>query len=278
MQLFKIEAGNFKLDGGSMFGVVPKSLWNRIYPADENNMCNLATRCLLVKTDERLILIDAGLGTKQSEKFFSYYYLNGNDSLEKSLLFYGFSFNDITDLILTHLHFDHCGGAVSIDETGNYNLTFPNACYWVSKKQLDWTLNPNQREKPSYLAENIDPIKKSKKLTFADETMNITNGIHLKTYNGHTEGLIVPFIHYKDRTVVYVSDLFPTAAHIPPSWVCGFDTQPLFSMKEHATFLEEAAKHQYILFFEHDIYRECCTVKKTEKGIVMADTFSLDDI
>jgi len=224
MQLFKIEAGNFKLDGGSMFGVVPKSLWNRIYPADENNMCNLATRCLLVKTDERLILIDAGLGTKQSEKFFSY------------------------------------------------------ACYLVSKKQLDWTFNPNQREKPSYLAENIDPIKKSKKLTFADETMNITNGIHLKTYNGHTEGLIVPFIHYKDRTVVYVSDLFPTAAHIPPSWVCGFDTQPLFSMKEHATFLEEAAKHQYILFFEHDIYRECCTVKKTEKGIVMADTFSLDDI
>ncbi|MBN2523438.1 MAG: MBL fold metallo-hydrolase [Bacteroidales bacterium] len=278
MELFKIEAGNFKLDGGSMFGVVPKSLWNRIYPADENNMCNLATRCLLVKTDKRLILIDTGLGTKQSEKFFSYYYLNGNDSLQKSLLFYGFSFNDITDLILTHLHFDHCGGAVSIDETGNYNLTFPNASYWVSKKQLDWTLNPNQREKPSFLSENIDPIKKSKKLIFADEVMNITNGIHLKTYNGHTEGLIVPFIHYKDRTVVYVSDLFPTAAHIPPSWVCGFDIKPLISMKEHTDFLEDAVKHQYILFFEHDIYRECCTVKKTEKGIVMADTFSLDDI
>jgi len=261
-----------------MFGVVPKSLWNKVYPADENNMCNLATRCLLIQEKEKLILIDAGLGIKQSEKFFNYYYLNGNDSLEKSLTSHGFTANDITDLILTHLHFDHCGGAVIKDNGNAYKLTFPNANYWVSKKQWEWSKNPNQREKASFLSENIVPIEQSGKLNFVDNSFDFSDAIHLKTYNGHTEGLLIPFINYQDHTIVYVSDLFPTAANIPASWVCGFDTQPLVSMQEHAAFLEEATEKKYILFFEHDLYHECCTVKKTERGIGVDKFFSLDAI
>ncbi len=278
MNLFAIEAGNFKLDGGSMFGVVPKTLWNKVYPADKNNMCNLTTRCLLIQEKERLILIDAGLGNKQSEKFYSYYYLNGNDSLEKSLSAHGFTTNDITDLILTHLHFDHCGGAVESDKAGNYKLTFQNACYWVSKKHWDWSKNTNQREKASFLSENIDPIEQSGKLNFVNNASDFSDAIHLKTYNGHTEGLLIPFVKYLDHTLVYVSDLFPTTANIPASWVCGFDTQPLLSMQEHAAFLEEAAENKYVLFFEHDIFHECCTVKKTDRGIQVDKTFPLAEI
>ncbi len=278
MKLYTIEAGNFKLDGGSMFGVVPKTLWNKMYPADENNMCNLATRCLLIESDNRLLLIDTGLGNKQSSKFFSYYYLNGDHSLEKSLRKHGFATSDITDVILTHLHFDHCGGAVLRGDKEKDKLTFPNAAYWVSRKQWNWALNPNQREKASFFNENIMPIEKSGQLNLLNDATDFSDAIRLQTYNGHTEGLIVPFIHYRNRILVYVSDLFPTAAHIPTSWVCGFDTQPLVSMQEHASFLEEAADHNYTLFFEHDIYRECCTVKRTEKGIQVAKFFSLAEI
>lgn len=278
MKLFKIEAGNFKLDGGSMFGVVPKSLWNRVYPADENNMCNLATRCLLIQEDEKLILIDTGLGNKQSEKFFSYYFLNGADSIEKSLHAHGFNPDDITDVILTHLHFDHCGGAVRKDEKDNFSISFPNANYMVSRKHWNWAMNPNQREKASFLIKNIKPIEESGKLKLLNDSVAFSDNIKLRIYDGHTEGLLIPFIKYLNHTLVFVSDLFPTAAHISASWLCGFDTQPLVSIQEHTSFLEEAADNNYILFFEHDIYRECCTVKRTEKGIQMKKAFPLSEL
>ncbi len=274
MKVHKIECGNFKLDGGAMFGVVPKSLWNKAYPADENNMCNLATRCLLVETTQKKVLIDTGLGDKQSEKFFSYYYLNGDDSLEKSLAQSGFRPEEITDVILTHLHFDHCGGAVK----AGGRLAFPNATYWVSGPQWQWAMHPNQREKASFLLENLEPLEKSGQLRFVDSDTFFSKNIQLRFYHGHTEGLMVPFIDCESHTLVYVSDLIPTAAHIPASWVCGFDTRPLISMQERETFLQESLSNGWVLFFEHDIYHECCTLKATEKGIRMDRSFPLADL
>ncbi|MBN1598167.1 MAG: MBL fold metallo-hydrolase [Bacteroidales bacterium] len=277
MKLYKIETGNFKLDGGAMFGVVPKSLWNKVYPADENNMCNLAMRCLLIETNHKLILIDTGIGNKQDDKFFQYYYLNGNDSLLESLQSLNFSPEDITDVILTHLHFDHCGGAVSKNGAG-YILTFPNATHWISGPQWRWAMEPNQREKASYLYENIQPIDQSGKLRFIDTEIAFTKDIQLRFFNGHTEGLIVPFIASKNYTLVYVSDLLPTKAHIPVSWICGYDTRPLISMQERMDFLQSAYKNNYVLFFEHDIFTECCTLQETEKGIRVDKTFTLNEL
>jgi glyoxylase-like metal-dependent hydrolase (beta-lactamase superfamily II) len=277
MDLYKIETGNLKLDGGAMFGVVPKTLWNQVYPADENNLCNLSMRCLLIGTDNKKILIDAGIGNKQDEKFFSHYYLNGDDCLDKSLSANGFTRFDITDVILTHLHFDHCGGAVFKDENERLRLTFPNAVHWVSEAQYNWAMNPNQREKASYFPENIDPIIESGNLHFVEKECWLTPEIQLRLYNGHTDGLMIPFINYKNKTLVYMADLFPTAAHIPASWICGFDTRPLISMEDRNSFLSEALQNKYVLFFEHDIYRECCTLKQTEKGIKMDKSFSLSE-
>lgn len=276
MNLYKIECGNFKLDGGAMFGVVPKLLWNKVYPADENNMCNLSTRCLLVETKERKVLIDTGLGTKQSDKFFSYYYLNGNYTLKKSLSSNGFKPEDITDVILTHLHFDHCGGAVSETTKGLFEPTFPNATYWVSGAQWLWAMEPNPREKASFLLENYEALEKSGKLRFVDQETFFSKNIQLRFFNGHTEGLMIPFIDCENHTLVFVGDLIPTAANLPASWVCGFDTRPLISMQEKETFLQEALNNNYVLFFEHDIYNECCTLKATEKGIRLDKSLTLE--
>lgn len=278
MKLYKIDTGNFKLDGGAMFGVVPKTLWSKVYPADENNLCNLSMRCLLIDTGGRKILIDTGIGNKQSDKFFSYYYLNGNHSLEASLHAVQITPADITDVILTHLHFDHCGGAVIKNTSGNFTPAFPNAAYWVGKQQWEWALEPNQREKSSFLKENFECLQKEGKLRFINKERHFCNGINLKFYNGHSQGMMVPFIEFHNRTLVFMADLIPTGAHIPESWICGFDTQPLISMKERKQFLTEALKKQYILFFEHDIQTECCTVKETEKGIRMDRSFAFEEI
>jgi glyoxylase-like metal-dependent hydrolase (beta-lactamase superfamily II) len=277
MKLFKLETGNLKLDGGAMFGVVPKVLWNKVYPSDENNLCNLCMRCLLIQTEEKLILVDVGIGNKQSEKFFANYYLNGSESLDKSLQKAGFQPTDVTDVILTHLHFDHCGGAVVKDNKDNFLLKFPNALHWVSKAQWNWSLNPNFREKASYFKENIDPIAKSGNLRFIESEGFFTDDISIRLFHGHSEGLAIPLIKYNNYTVVYTSDLIPTVAHLPSSWICGYDTQPLLSMQERESFLVEAEENKYVLFFEHDIYTECCTLKKTEKGIRMDKKFSFEE-
>jgi glyoxylase-like metal-dependent hydrolase (beta-lactamase superfamily II) len=275
MKFYSIETGNFKLDGGAMFGVVPKNLWNNIYPADENNLCNLSIRCLLVETDNKLVLIDTGLGKKQSDKFFGYYSLNGSASLESSLKAAGYEKSDITDVLLTHLHFDHCGGAIEIDRQNKHVPAFPNANYWISGPQWHWAMNPNQREKASYLVENFEPLESTGKLNIINSEGSFTPDIVIRFFNGHTNGLIVPFINTGEQTMVYVSDLIPTTAHIPLSWICGFDTRPLISMDEKRTFLQEALNNNYVLFFEHDILNECCSLIETEKGIRMKESFTL---
>ncbi len=276
MKLHVINTGNLKLDGGAMFGVVPKVMWSKIYPCDENNLCNWSMRCLLVEDGERKILIDCGMGDKQSEKFFSNYYLNGDDSLKKSLASLGLTADDITDVILTHLHFDHCGGAVSwnADRSG-YVLTFKNAIYWTSRQHWDWATNPNNREKASFLKENILPIKEQGILNLVEEDTEIYPGISLRLFYGHTEGQAIPFIKYRDRTVVYMADLLPAAAHVPLPYVMAYDTRPLITLDEKEAFLKEAARKEYILFLEHDILNECCTVQETEKGVRVKETFPL---
>ncbi len=279
MKIQKIETGNFMLDGGAMFGVVPKSLWQKVYPANENNMCNLSLRLLLIEEGSRKILIDTGHGNKQDEKFFSYYNLNGEDTLDNSLQEAGVRKLDITDVILTHLHFDHSGGAIEYDsERKNLKTTFPNATYWCSDDQWNWAMNPNRRERASYFKENIIPIKDSGQLSLFKHNFHVTTSIEIRLYNGHTKGLAVPFIRYNDKTIVYVTDLIPTAAHIPLSWVCGFDIQPLISLNERDIFLDEAFTNNYILFFEHDFYTECCTLQKTEKGIRLKKGFKLSTL
>lgn len=269
MNLHVINTGNFKLDGGAMFGVVPKSLWNRVYPADENNMCNLGLRSLVVETDDRKILIDAGLGTKQDDKFLGFYYLNGSDSLEKSLHSAGLVREEITDVILTHLHFDHCGGAVEYDPVADsYKPSFPGAGYWISRDQWEWAMHPNPREKASYLKENIMPLSEHDRIRFIDKNTFLLPKVEIRLFYGHTAGMAIPIVHLNNgKTLVYTADLFPTAAHLPLSWVCGYDTQPLVSMKEREDFLAEAFEKKYTFFFEHDINTECCTLKQTNKGI-----------
>ncbi len=277
MKLFSIETGNFKLDGGAMFGVVPKTLWNKVYPADENNLINLAMRALLIDDGRKKILIDNGLGEKLDEKFLSYYFLNGDDTLEKSLNKLGYSTNDITDVIMTHLHFDHCGGGVKL-ENGNPVLTFKNATYYTGNKQWEVAMNPNPREKASFLKENLIPIQESGRLRLIEKEEQITKEIMLKIYNGHTAGQIIPFITYKDKTIVYVADLIPSVANIPISWIPAFDIEPVTAMEEKEQFLNEAVDNNYFLFFEHDIHYECGTVKRTEKGIRLDKIYKLVDI
>ena len=278
MQLYSINTGFFKLDGGAMFGVVPKSIWNKLNPADENNLCNWAMRSLLVQIDKRLILIDNGLGDKQDAKFFSYYFLNGDDTLEKSLKQNGFSLDDITDVFLTHLHFDHCGGSIRYnkDRTG-YETAFKNATYWSNAEHWHWATKPNSREKASFLKENILPIQESGQLKFTSEGAEICPGFKVMYANGHTDGMMVPFIQYKDTTVAYMADLIAAAAHVPLAYVMGYDTRPLITMDEKELFLNEAFAKNYVLFFEHDPVIECCNLKKTEKGIRVKDTFSLKE-
>lgn len=278
MNLHVIDTGNFKLDGGAMFGVVPKVLWNRLYPADENNLCNWKMRCLLVENEGRIVLIDNGMGTKQDEKFLQHYYLNGDGSLESAIQQAGYIYEQITDVILTHLHFDHCGGSVYKTQNGELELTFPNALYWVSKDQWNWATHPNHREKASFLKENIFPIEEKGQLKIVDKECEIIPGIKVKFFNGHTAGQMIPYINYNGKTIVFMGDLLPSTAHIPIPWVMAYDTRPLITLKEKEAFFHEAIQNNYILFFEHDIFNECCTIKHTEKGPRLDQTFSLQSI
>ena len=277
MKLYTINAGNLKLDGGAMFGVVPKVMWQKLYPADENNLCNWSMRCLLVDYGDRKVLIDTGMGDKQNEKFFSHYYPNGGETLENSLQKQGFSCDDITDVVLTHLHFDHVGGAVKYDEKGELALTFKNAKYWVSKKQWDWAENANRREKASFLKENIFPIKELGALELIEEEKEIFPGFVAKMFDGHTDGQIIPHIEYKGKTICYMGDLLPATAHIPMPYVMAYDTRPLLTLEDKKRFFDDAIKGDYILYFEHDLYNECCNLQETEKGVRAKDTFTLDE-
>ncbi|PRX56879.1 MBL fold metallo-hydrolase [Flagellimonas meridianipacifica] len=284
MTLYPVETGNFKLDGGAMFGVVPKSLWTRTNPADSNNMIDLAARCLLIEDGNRLILIDSGLGNKQSEKFFSYYYQWGNHTLDGSLQKLGFHRDDITDVFMTHLHFDHCGGSIqwNSDRTG-YEPAFKNAKFWSNKDHWEWAIHPNAREKASFLKENLLPMQESGRLNFIqrDDSSFIENcelGFDVLFVDGHTEKQMLPFIQYKGKTLVFVADLIPTVGHIPLPYVMGYDMRPLQTLEEKEVFLKKAADNKYILFFEHDAHNELCTLKHTEKGVRLDELFSFNEL
>ena len=278
MDLHKIETGNLKLDGGAMFGVVPKSIWEKSYPADENNLCNWAMRCLLVVDGDRKILIDNGIGNKQDEKFLKHYYLNGDDTLEKSLEKVGYTTDDITDMVLTHLHFDHCGGSIVKLGDDPYKPAFKNATYWISQEQWEWATKPNRREKASFLKENIFPIEESGQLKIVEHEGAIFPGIDVKFYNGHTDGQMIPFIRYNGKTIVFMADLLPSAAHVPMPYIMAYDTKPLIKLKDKERFFEEAINNEYVLFLEHDLYNECCTIHQTEKGPRVKETFKLSEV
>jgi glyoxylase-like metal-dependent hydrolase (beta-lactamase superfamily II) len=279
MKLYTINTGFFKLDGGAMFGVVPKSIWQKLNPSDENNMCNWAMRCLLVESGNRLVLIDNGIGNKQDAKFFSHYYLNGDDNLEKSLAKHGFNRKDITDVFLTHLHFDHCGGSVQKKSGGEgYEMSFPNATYWSNRSHWQWATQPNAREKASFLKENILPIEESGQLRFIETDESIFEGFSFRIVNGHTDGMMLPVLRYKDRKVVFCADLIPSTGHIPLPYVMAYDTRPLLTLQEKAVFLNDAIKEEYILFFEHDPLHECGLLEMTERGARLKETFPLERI
>ena len=278
MKLHTIDTGFFKLDGGAMFGVVPKSIWQRTNPADENNMCNWAMRCLLIEDGNKLILIDNGMGNKQDAKFFSYYYRNGTETLIDSIHKAGFNETDLTDMFLTHLHFDHCGGGVTKDN-GKHDLTFKNATYWSNEEHWKWATQPNPREKASFLSENILPMQESGHLKFVEpEKLSPFSQFEIFYASGHTDKMMLPMIKYKGKTICFMADLIPSASHIPLPYVMGYDTRPLITMEEKERLLNEAADKNYILFLEHDPLYECCTVQRTERGIKLDKTFSLKEI
>ncbi|MBO9152423.1 MBL fold metallo-hydrolase [Chitinophaga sp. GCM10012297] len=277
MQLHTINTGLFKLDGGAMFGVVPKSIWQKLNPPDENNLCTWAMRCLLLEDNNRLILIDNGIGNKQDDKFFSHYYLHGDDTLDKSLKNLGYHRDDITDVFLTHLHFDHCGG--SIERQGDKLLpAFRNATYWSNEAHWKWATNPNDREKASFLKENILPIQQSGQLKFVEQKDGVafTDHMRVRFAFGHTDAMMLPEIRYNGRTLVYMADLLPSAGHIPLPYVMAYDMFPLTTLEEKKRFLMEANERQYVLYFEHDPNLECCTLQSTEKGIRMKESFPLN--
>jgi len=294
MKLYPIEAGNFKLDGGAMFGVVPKSLWTRTNPADQNNMIDIAARCLLIENGNKLTLIDTGMGDKQSDKFFGYYYQWGNHSIDNSLKKHGFHRDDITDVFMTHLHFDHCGGSVqwNKDKTG-YEPAFKNATFWSNKDHWKWATEPNRREQASFLSENIMPMQESGQLKFVDgpskslssennknvdlsETSPLDFGIFFA--DGHTDKQMIPLLKHKDKTIAFMADLLPTAGHLPLPFVMGYDTRPLLTMPEKEIFLNAAADHKYYLFLEHDAHNEIITVKHTDKGVRLDKTFTFNEL
>lgn len=284
MKLYPIETGNFKLDGGAMFGVVPKMIWNKTNPADENNLIDIAARCLLIEDGNKLILIDTGMGNKQSEKFFGYYSLWGTHSMDKSLAKYGFHRDDVTDVFMTHLHFDHCGGSVqwNKDKTG-YEPAFKNAKFWSNENHWEWATKPNPREKASFLSENILPMQESGQLNFIQrpkgDFLNQSElGFGIFFADGHTEKQMLPQIQYKEKTIVFCADLLATAGHIPLPYVMGYDTRPLLTMPEKDKFLNAAAENNHYLFLEHDAHNEIITVEKTEKGVRLKERFSCDEI
>ncbi len=294
MKIYPIEAGNFKLDGGAMFGVVPKTIWNKTNPADENNLIDIAARCMLIEDGNRLILIDTGMGNKQSEKFFGYYSLWGNHSLDKSLAKYGFHSDDVTDVFMTHLHFDHCGGSVNWNATKTgYEVAFKNAKFWTNDNHWEWAIKPNAREKASFLSENILPILESGQLNFIKRPENdfghedegrtgvaISDelGFGIFYVNGHTEKMMLPHIEYRDKTIVFCADLIPTAGHLPIPYVMGYDTRPLLTLPEKTKFLNAAVEKNYYLWLEHDAHNQIITVENTEKGVRIKEVFNCEDI
>ncbi len=284
MNLFPINAGNFKLDGGAMFGVVPKSIWNRTNPADSNNMIDIASRCLLIEDGNRLTLIDTGMGNKQSEKFYGYYHLWGDDSIDKSLRQNGFHRGDITDVFMTHLHFDHCGGSVQYNKDRTLlEPAFKNAQFWSNKDHWKWATQPNRREKASFLKENILPMEESGRLKFTslskgDTLINSELGFGIFFADGHTDKQMIPLIHYKEKTIAFMADLLPTAGHLPLPFVMGYDTRPLLTLDEKDKFLNTAADNNYYLFLEHDAHNEIITVQHTEKGVRLKDTYTCKQI
>ena len=279
MQLYTIDTGFFKLDGGAMFGVVPKVLWSRTNPADENNLCPWAMRSLLIEDGNRLILIDNGIGDKQDDKFLKHYYLHGDVNLHSSLAKHGFYADDVTDVFLTHLHFDHCGGSVKWNkDRSGFEMAFKNAKYWSNADHWEWATKPNNREKASFLRENIIPIEEAGHLNFVENPNKIFNNFSALFVNGHTQAQMIPHITYKDKTIVFAADLLPSTGHIPLPYVMGYDTKPLVTLGEKEKFLTEAAEREYIIFLQHDNYSECCTLQQTEKGIRLKDTFALNKI
>ena len=284
MKIYPIEAGNFKLDGGAMFGVVPKTIWSKTNPADENNLIDIAARCLLIEDENRLILIDTGMGNKQSDKFFGYYSLWGTHSLDKSLAKYGFHRDDVTDVFMTHLHFDHCGGSVNwnADKTG-YEVAFKNAKYWTNENHWEWATKPNSREKASFLHENIIPMQESGQLHLIkrpDSDFGISEELNFGIFyvDGHTEKMMLPHIHYNDKTIVFCADLIPTAGHLPLPYVMGYDTRPLLTMPEKSKFLNAAVENNYYLWLEHDAHNQIITVENTEKGIRLKETYLCEEV
>lgn len=286
MQLYSIDTGYFKLDGGAMFGVVPKTIWNKINPADENNLCPWAMRSLLIEDGNRLILIDNGIGDKQSDKFFKHYYLHGDNNLNSSLAGCGFSPDDITDVFLTHLHFDHCGGSV-IKQNDKLLPAFKNAFYWSNQKHWNWAVYPNEREKASFLKENILPIQENGQLDFIEDGKKVDNNLPIQTFtqnisirfvDGHTESMMLPQINYNGKTIVYMADLLPSHGHIPIPYVMAYDMFPLTTLNEKKSFLHEALANDYILFFEHDPVHECCTLHDTERGIRPSEFLRIEDL
>ncbi len=284
MKIYPIEAGNFKLDGGAMFGVVPKTIWNKTNPSDKNNLIDIATRCMLIEDGNRLILIDNGMGNKQSEKFFGYYSLWGSHSIDKSLAKYGFHRDDITDVFMTHLHFDHCGGSViwNKDKSG-YEVAFKNAKFWSNKDHWYWATNPNPREKASFLKENILPMQESGQLHFIEKPagdfgVSAELGFGINYVNGHTDKMMIPKIQFQGKTICFMADLLPTAGHLPLPYVMGYDTRPLLTLPEKEKFLREAAQNNYYLWLEHDAYNELITVEETEKGVRLKQVFSIKEI
>ncbi len=284
MKIYPIEAGNFKLDGGAMFGVVPKSLWEKTNPADANNMIDMATRCLLIENGDRLILVDAGMGDKQSEKFFSYYYRWGEYELVSSIKKAGFSCDEVTDVFFTHLHFDHCGGGTIRDKSGSfYRPLFKRARYWSNENHWLWAKSPNVREKASFLNENLAPIESSGALSYVAQhnsgfAFKKELGFDVLFVDGHTEKQMIPKISYKNKSIVFAADLIPTLGHLPVPYIMGYDIRPLVSMSEKALLLKEAVEKNYYLFLEHDAHNEIITLKNTEKGVRLDKTFSFNEL
>ena len=279
MQLYTIDTGFFKLDGGGMFGAVPKVIWSKTNPSDENNLCSWAMRSLLIEDGSRLILIDNGIGDKQDDKFLKHYYLHGDVNLHSSLAKHGFSADDVTDVFLTHLHFDHCGGSVKWNQDrSGFEMAFKNAKYWSNPDHWKWATEPNNREKASFLRENIIPIQEAGHLNFVENEKNIFHNFDALFVNGHTQAQMIPHITYKDKTIVFAADLLPSTGHIPLAYIMGYDTRPLLTLTEKEKFLKKAVEQEYILFLQHDNYSECCTVEQTDRGVRLKDTFKLTEI
>lgn len=277
MELFAIETGIIKFDGGSMFGIIPRVIWQELYPSDKRHYCHWAMRCLLVVNGDRKILIDTGIGNKQSKNFLRYYTEKTEYSLESSINSAGYSFDDITDVVLTHLHFDHCGGSIQYNENKELVPAFKNAIIHTSRQQWEWALHPNERENPSFLQENIYPIQESGKLQLFDKEHELFPDFQVKLYNGHTEGQVIPHINVNGKTIVFCADLFPSTAHLPLPYIMAYDTRPLLTVEDKKRFFKEALENEYVLFFEHDLYTECCTITETDKGIGVKERFTLKE-